>query len=384
MQLRDIAFESLKRRRSRFAFVLVALVLGVGTAVTLVSMARAMQREVGDELDRLGANIVLTPKSTVLGLAYSGVDLGDLAVDATELRMGDVEQIFTIPHRRNLSAVSPKLLGTLPVDNRRLLVVGVRFDQERRVKSWWEIRGRMAGDGEALLGSEAAELLGKREGDTVRLGDQTLRVAGVLGPTGSLDDRAVYADLSLVQAALGRPDAVSLVDVSALCRGCPIDAMVAEIASAVPNACVASIRQALAVREQSVGQMARFAYAVSVVVLLVGALAVMTTMMGSVTERTQEIGVLRAVGFRRAQVARLILLEALAVSIVGGAVGWAAGAGAAKVFGDSLAQLATPVPVDAWLAGAAVALSAVLGIAGGLYPAVRAANMEPSHALRHM
>jgi len=384
MQLRDIAFESLKRRRSRFAFVLVALVLGVGTAVTLVSMARAMQREVGDELDRLGANIVLTPKSTVLGLAYSGVDLGDLAVDATELRMGDVEQIFTIPHRRNLSAVSPKLLGTLPVDNRRLLVVGVRFDQERRVKSWWEIRGRMAGDGEALLGSEAAELLGKREGDTVRLGDQTLRVAGVLGPTGSLDDRAVYADLSLVQAALGRPDAVSLVDVSALCRGCPIDAMVAEIASAVPNARVAPIRQALAVREQSVGQMARFAYAVSVVVLLVGALAVMTTMMGSVTERTQEIGVLRAVGFRRAQVARLILLEALAVSIVGGAVGWAAGAGAAKVFGDSLAQLATPVPVDAWLAGAAVALSAVLGIAGGLYPAVRAANMEPSHALRHM
>lgn len=385
MQLRDIAFESLKRRRGRFAFVLVALVLGIGTAVALVSLSRSMQREVGDQLDQLGANIVVTPKSTLLGLDYGAIELGGVSVDEQQLRVADADRIKTIPHSGNISAVAPKLLGTRDVDGRRLLLVGVRFEQERRVKSWWEIRGRLARTPEeVLLGSETADSLGKREGDTIRLGDHILLVTGVINPTGSLDDRAVYADLSLVQSVLGRPEAVSVIDVSALCRGCPIDDIVAEIGTVLPNARVAPIRQAVAAREQTVLQMTRFAYAISVVVLLVGALVIMTTMMASVTERTQEIGILRAVGFRRAQVARLILLEALAVSLVGGLMGWAAGMGVARVFGHSLAQLGSPVPLEGWLMWVAVGLAAVLGIAGGFYPAAKAASLDPSQALRHI
>lgn len=385
MHLTDIAFESVKRRRGRFAFVLAALTLGIGTVVALVSLSRSMQREVGDQLDRLGANIVVTPKSTLLGLGYGAIDIGGVAVDSVELRVADAERIYTILHRRNISAVAPKLLGTADVDGRRALVVGVSFDQERRVKSWWEIEGRPArAADEALLGSEVAESLGKREGDQIHLGGRALKVTGIIRPTGSLDDRAVYADLPLVQSVLGRPEALSLIDVSALCRGCPIDDIVSEIGAVLPNARVAPIRQAVAAREQSVLQMTRFAYAISVVVLLVGALVIMTTMMASVTERTQEIGILRAVGFRRSQVAQLILLEALAVSLAGGMLGWAAGIGAARTFGLSLAQISLPVPVEAWLAWAAVALAAVLGVASGFYPAVKAASMDPSQALRHI
>lgn len=385
MQLRDIATESLKRRRGKFAFVIAALVLGIGTVVALVSLSRAMQREVGDQLDRFGANIVVTPKSTLLGLGYGGMDMGGVAVDAQELRTADADRIRTISNSRNISAVAPKLLGAARIEGQQILLVGVRFDQERRVKSWWRVRGRLAqSDAETVLGADAADLLKKAPGSTLTVGTRDLRVVGVLEPTGSIDDRAVYADLPLVQALLGRPDALSLIDVSALCRGCPIDDIVKQIAAVLPSARVAAISQAVATREQAVIQMTRFAYAISLVVLLVGALVVMTVMMSSVTERTQEIGILRAVGFRRAHVARVVLFEALAMSILGGALGWAVGIGTARAFGGTLAGLTTPVPVEPSTALAALGLGAVLGVVSGLYPAWRAAALDPASALRHM
>lgn len=385
MQLHDIAWQSVKRRKGRFGFVLAAVALGIGTVVGLVSLTRAMQSDIGDELDRFGANIVVTPKSRMLDLAYGGIPLGDVAVDRQDLKIEDAAAIRTIPNKRNIAAVAPKLIGTTKIAETSVVLIGTRFDQEPGVKSWWQVDGRLpGGPEETLLGSEAAQSLGKHVGDRLIIGRASFVVVGTIAATGSIDDQAVFTDLNVAQAILERPRAVSLIEVSALCRGCPIEDIVSQISAVLPHARVAPIRQAVAAREQAVRQFARFSYALSGLILLVGTLVVMTTMMSSVTERTQEIGILRAVGFRRPHVAAIVLLETLLVTSVGGVVGWGAGTAAARTFGPMLAQITSPVSIDVRLAVVAVLFSILVGIAGGAYPAIRAAQMDPAHALRQI
>ena len=384
MYLHDIAWESVKRRKARFAFVLAAVVLGIGTVVALAALTRTMQVEVGDELDKFGANIVVTPKSDVLDLAYGSLALGGLAVTREELTLDDAVKIRSIPNHHNVSAVAPKLLGVTTVGKTRVILIGTRFAQEPG-RQWWQISGALPQvRGQVLLGADAATALGASVGSTLSIAGQDVRVTGTLAPTGSSDDRAIFCDLELAQQALGRPNGVSLIEVSALCRGCPIEDIVAQIGAALPHAKVTPIRQAVAARERAVRQLTRFSYAVSALLLLVGTLVVMTTMMSSVSERTQEIGILRAVGFRRTHVATIVLLETVVVTSLGGVLGWAAGLLAAKTFGPMLAQVTSPVIVDTRLAVVAVVSAVLIGIAGGAYPAARAAQMDPALALRQI
>ena len=82
--------------------------------------------------------------------------------------------------------------------------------------------------------------------------------------------------------------------------------------------------------------------------------------------------------------ARIILFEALAVNLAGGVAGWLAGVAASRALGPAMAQLTTPIPLDFTLGALAVLTALVLGAAGGTYPAIRAARMDPAHALRHL
>ena len=384
MRIQHIAFESVKRRKVRFAFVLAAVALGIGTIVALVALTGAMQTEVSDELDKFGANILVTPKSDLLDLAYGGLTVSGLTVTHEELTPGDAAKVHSIPNHHNVSAVVPKLVGVVPIHDTRVILIGTQFAREPG-RQWWQVTGDVPQTADQIMvGSDAAAALHAAVGSTIAIGGDELRVVGTLAPAGSIDDRAVFADLAVAQRLLGRPNAVSFIEVSALCRGCPIEDIVNQIGAVLPHAKVTPVRQAVAARERAVRQLTRFSYAVSGLLLVVGTLVVMTTMMSSVSERTQEIGILRAVGFRQTHVGAIVLLETVAVTAAGGLVGWAAGLLAASTLGPALAQVTSPVPVDPRLAIVAVLFAVVIGVIGGAYPATRAARMDPTLALRQM
>jgi putative ABC transport system permease protein len=143
-----------------------------------------------------------------------------------------------------------------------------------------------------------------------------------------------------------------------------------------------ALAQVMKSREQTVDQLTNFSIAVSAVVLLIGGLVVLTTMMSSVNERTREIGIFRAVGFRKSHVIRIILMEAFALSLLSGLVGWAIGTLGSGLVAERVAQLEVAVARDPLLAIWAVGLSLLVGVAGSLYPAIRASSLDPAEALR--
>lgn len=385
MQIRNIAIESLRRRPSRSVFVVLALTLAIGTLVALIALTQTMRAEVGDELDQFGANIIITPRNTALALAYGALEVAGLDVDARKLTPADADVIRTIPNKRNIAAVAPKLIGTARANDKPIVLVGARFPEENGVKTWWQVNGRLpAAPAEALVGAEAADRLGATIGTPLTIQGQAFTVVGTIAQTGSLDDQSVFADLAHVQQLLGRPGDLTVIEVSALCKGCPIEDIVQQIATVLPHARVAPIRQAVAAREQMVGQLTQFAYLVALVVVLAGGLVIMTTTLASVVERTKEIGLLRAIGFRRSHVVRVVLLEVVTLSVVGGLLGWVSGTAAASVLGPAIGHITTPIRPDVFLALGALSLAAALGLAAGTYPALRAASSDPTDSFRAM
>jgi putative ABC transport system permease protein len=383
MDLFDIAWSNLRRRKARVLLLVLGLTIGVTTVVALQTITRTLEADVGNKLDEFGANILVVPHSNSLSLSYGGLTVSSATFDVGELTDRDVAQIWTIPNARNLSIVAPKLLSAAEVGERSVLVAGVDFESELRLKPWWALEGSEPGaDDHAIVGSRVAELLGLSLGSLVQVGGQTFQMVAVLAENGQQDDDMLFVDLGAAQRALNRPGVVSLIEVAALCTACPIEQMVSQIQAALPQARVSALRQAVTLRMEMVGQLMRFSWAVSAVVLVIGGLVVLTTMLGAVTERKQEIGVLRAVGFRRRHIVNIILTEATLVSLLGGLLGWLTGMGTAVVLAPLVTQASLPVSWDPLLALWAVTIALVVGVAASVYPAVRAARLDPTTALR--
>jgi putative ABC transport system permease protein len=180
---------------------------------------------------------------------------------------------------------------------------------------------------------------------------------------------------------LGQQGRVTLVQVAALYADAPVDQIVKELSAALPGAEVTAMQEAVKGRMHAVDEFRSFSYAIVGVVIAIEALVVFITMMGAVNERTHEIGVFRAIGFRRVHITRLILIEALIASVIAGVLGYLAGMGVTYAVLPLVARSAAV----AWaplLGLGAIALAVAIGALASLYPALHAGRMDPTEALR--
>ena len=384
MRLHNISLNNLRRRKAKMAFLTVGLMVGIATIVTLITLTESMSRDIGQKMDEFGANILITPKSEDLAMNYGGISLGQVSFDQREIREEDLANIKSIKNSRNILSVSPKVLGAARIRDKSVLLVGVRFEDELKMKQWWQIFGDAPKAGnEILLGSTTADTLNLSSGDSIEIGGETLKVAGILEQTGSQDDSLIFAPLGTAQKILGKEGKITLIEVAALCSGCPIGDMVVQIAEKLPDAKVTAIQQVVESRLKTLDQFKRFSYGVSGVVVFIGSLIVFITMMGSVNERTTEIGVFRAIGFRRSHIMRIILLEAALVSLLAGIFGYVSGMGAAKLALPFMAESKDAALVwDALLASGSVGIAVTIGLLASLYPAIHASRLDPTEALR--
>ncbi len=383
MTLKSIAFLNLRRRKGKAAFVLAGLMIGVATMVALVSLTSALTHEINHKLEKYGANILITPKSENLSLSYEGISLGGFSFQTSEIREAELKSIHEIKNAANVAAIDPMVLGAVEVNGAHALLAGKEFESLLTLKPWWEIKGSLPGEDGLVAGSEAARVLGLSTGQTIDIKGRPLTITGILQPTGSQDDNILFTQLNVAQEILGKQGLVSLVEVAALCKDCPIDDMVIQISKKLPNAKVMAIQSVVKGRMETIKHFRNFSFGVSALVILVGSLVVMVTMMGNVKERTGEIGIFRAIGFRRSHVMKVVLLEAAVISAAAGIFGYLLGLGAGELaiplFSESQGA---HLSFDPALIGGAFALSLLVGLLSSFYPALMAARLDPHEALR--
>ncbi|MFC2078419.1 ABC transporter permease [Candidatus Bipolaricaulota bacterium] len=385
MRLIDVTLKNLRRRKGRMLLLVFGLSVGVATAVALTTVTETLESDIATTLDEFGANILIVPQANDLSVSYGGITVASAAFDVGELSLADLDAISTIKNWENISVISPKLLGAAQLQGRTVLLAGIRFEDELIMKSWWQIDGAApVSDHDTLVGSRLASELGLQREQMLEIEGTTFRVAGILSENGSQDDDILFVDLQIAQTLLNKPGAITLAEVAALCTACPIEDMVIQISGALPQARVSALREAVTLRMETTDQLSGFGLVVTVVVALIGTLVVLMTMLGAVAERKHEIGLFRALGFRQRHIAQIILSEAAFVSLIGGFVGWALGVLSAFVLVPRMVADSVSPSIDPWLALIALGGALVVGLAGAAYPAVKAAGLDPTTALRSL
>ena len=367
------------------ALLALLILCVVAVVTTLVLVTRSADADLANKVDEYGANITIVPRSDQLPLVYGGIRVGGLTYDAKPLSMDDVALIRTIEEKKNINRVAPKLLQLADIDGTRLMAVGVMWEEELVIKKWWRIEGsEPKSEGDVLLGSRAAEHLRLDAGSSLTLEGREFQVAGVLDPTGAEEDDVIFMDLAAAQALWGREGQVSFVEVSAWCSSCPIETISAQISTLMPNARVTALRKAIESRELLVGQFRLFSIVLSAFMVLAGTMIVLTSTLGRVRERKSEIGVFRALGYRRKHILEIVLLENLVVAVVAAAAGvalaWAAAGPVARLVAG-VTTTAAPGPI---ILLAAVAAAVTMVVLATLYPAWQASRLSPLLALRRV
>ncbi|WP_406661004.1 FtsX-like permease family protein [Methanolobus sp. ZRKC3] len=377
------------RRKTKLAVAVLGVVVAATAIVAVVTTFSAATEGLYEESNRFGANIIVRPKIESIPLVDGYSSMGSLYAGENYIEESEISRIYTIMDSTSLSVVAPRLYGIAEIGDASVVVMGVDPEQERSLKSWWNIQGHWlstedAGQTEVLVGSDIGGPLGLEEGSMITLskGNITMdvRVAGVIESTGSNEDSYVILPLASSQYLLSREGKVSSLEVRALCNACPVEDMSTQIEGVLPGMEARAMSQIVQNEMAMIDHSRSSAMAVSIITLLVSTLTVGSTMLASVNEKLKEIGIMRAIGASDIQVVSMLFLEGAIIGVVGGSIGFLIGTLASFVAAPILVGV-TPDPM--WnILLPVVAICTLTGMVASLVPAKKALGIDPAEVLR--
>jgi ABC-type antimicrobial peptide transport system permease subunit len=355
------------RRPIRTLLTISGLGIGVGFIVALLAIVEGARLTMTQLLTAGQADLV-AEEANVSDAAFSTIDerIADQLRSSSEVR-----------------AVSRLVFGTTSAPGLPFFIVygldpGEEYIQHYQIREGRALQQRR----EIMLGRLAAESLEKELGDALHIAGTGFTVVGIYENGQPYEDAGGVIALKEAQRLFGKPRQVSFIGIR-LAHPEHAAAIAAALERAYPEIMV-SQAAALTERMQDFATMNAIFGALVALMLVVGGIVMMNVMLMSVFERTQEIGVLRALGWRRRRVLRMVLLEAVALSLLGGLLGILIGLGlnALLLLEPSYGRLLPPA-YSATLFAQALAQALALGALGGLLPAWRAASLRPIEALRY-
>lgn len=399
MNLHAIVWKELWQRPTAMLASLLAILLGVAALVAIRHVTVFSQQEVGRQLDSLGANILVLPKGASMSDYYSA-DRNGLTLPEEH-----VSEIM-LAGLSGVEKVSPRLSVPVEISGKGATLTGILPQQEFKAREAWQtatlfnkrkhVGCKKAHDvkpdastpdslvtqrtieklaaNEAVIGAELATVLGTKAGDELTLLGERFRVAAVLPAGGTVDDGRVFAHLHTVQRLSKSGEVVSAIEI----LGCCEDAagqLVPQLSSLLPDSRVITISHVVETQVGVNRLMAGVCLFVLVVLALVGGGTVLSTISANVRERRREIGTIMALGATPGLVARMFLLKATWIGILGGVLGAAVGTLLAVCLGPQWAGVkVAPLP---GLCAMACGGAWLLTVAAAWWPSHQASRLDP-------
>ncbi len=397
------AISTLTLNKLRTGLATLGIVIGIGSVIALISLGQSGQKAVEAQIESLGSNLL-----TVIPGAIRPGDIRSAAGASTTLKLDDARAIEG-KKINGVKKVSAELLRRAQVvagrNNTNTQIVGVlpNYQQARDLQF---TSGTFITDGDisslakvAVLGSQVVTDLFEEGanpvGQTVRINKLAFRIAGVTKSKGGAgfggnQDDIVFIPLSTAQKQLFGVDFIGSISIQVENKE-QMDAVREEVGylllsrHKIANAqnadfTIFSQNDILGAAQQVTGIFTLLLSGIAAISLLVGGIGIMNIMLVTVTERTREIGLRKALGAKKKIIITQFLTEAIILTFVGGVIGMVVGIAASFIIA-SFINLPFTLSVESVFL--AIGVSAAIGIIFGWYPARKAANLQPIEALRY-
>jgi putative ABC transport system permease protein len=395
-----IAFKALGRNKMRTGLTMLGMIIGVAAVITLVAMGNGAQSVIEDQIKGAGTNMITVNAGN---FTSGGVRMGSGA--SSTLIPEDAEAIRTQVPGVQFAAAGTSLRTQVIAGNQNWFtrIQGTDVDLPL-IRAWSTKTGSFFSTQDvasaakvAVLGTTVnTQLFGQDAdpvGQIIRIRNQPFKVVGVMASKGQgmgedMDDQ-ILVPFTTVQKKLLGVTFIQNVTVSATSAGqtsSTADAIALLLRTRhkiVPGQdddfMIRTLEEMADIRTQAMGTMTTLLAGIAGVSLIVGGIGIMNIMLVSVTERTREIGLRMAIGAKGRDVLLQFLVEAIALSLIGGGIGIALGFGLAE---GMQRWMSWPAKVPPNAVAMAFGFAAAVGVFFGFYPAQKAARLDPIDALR--
>ena len=396
-----MAWASLVANKMRSLLTMLGIIIGVAAVIALVSIGYGVRSQIQDSISSLGSNLLMV---------YPGAPrTPGVRPTADSQKTLKLEDYTTISHLQDIDMASPVSAGSSYVviytnKNWTTSVNGVNSDFQY-INNWTVKSGRFITASQverrervAVIGATVAtNLFGTEDpvGKDIRIKNNPYKVIGVLeskgsGSFGNDQDDVIYIPYTTGMERLQGVDYLRMIYIKAK-DGVDLDRLQTDVENILrvrhniknpelDDFNVRNMATIMATVEETTATMTLFLGAVAAISLVVGGIGIMNIMLVSVTERTREIGVRKALGATYRVIVMQFLIEAVVISLVGGAIGILVGIGASKLIG-ALTSMKTVISMGPILLS--FGFSMAIGLVFGLYPASKAAKLNPIDALHY-